>query len=117
MLRVEHVSKTYRVGAFGSGKLQAVRDVSFDVKPGEVLSLIGESGSGKSTIGRMILRLLLPTTGKIAFADKPIIPDWLPKGGKTKALEGMPVVTASMHKSKGVGRELSAPGHPKDFAK
>jgi ABC-type oligopeptide transport system ATPase subunit len=72
MLRVEHVSKTYRVGAFGSGKLQAVRDVSFDVKPGEVLSLIGESGSGKSTIGRMILRLLLPTTGTIAFDDKDV---------------------------------------------
>jgi len=69
MLRVEHVSKTYRVGAFGSSKLQAVRDVSFDVKPGEVLSLIGESGSGKSTIGRMILRLLEPTAGTISFDD------------------------------------------------
>lgn len=69
MLRVEHVSKTYRVGAFGSGSLQAVRDVSFNVKPGEVLSLIGESGSGKSTIGRMILRLLPPTTGSISFDD------------------------------------------------
>lgn len=53
---------------------------------------------------------------KIPFADKPVIPDWLPQAdGKTKALEGMPVVTASMHKSKGVGRELSAPGHPKNF--
>jgi ABC-type oligopeptide transport system ATPase subunit len=72
MLRVEHVSKTYRVGSFGSGRLQAVRDVSFDVKPGEVLSLIGESGSGKSTIGRMILRLLPPTTGAISFGDADI---------------------------------------------
>ena len=64
-----NVSKTYRVGAFGSGKLQAVRDVSFDVKPGEVLSLIGESGSGKTTIGKMILRLLEPTAGTISFDD------------------------------------------------
>lgn len=69
MLRLEHVSKTYSVGAFGSGRLQAVRDVSFDVKPGEVMSLIGESGSGKSTIGRMILRLLVPTEGTISFDD------------------------------------------------
>jgi ABC-type oligopeptide transport system ATPase subunit len=72
MLRVEHVSKTYRTGAFGGTKLQAVRDVSFDVRPGEVLSLIGESGSGKSTIGRMILRLLLPTTGTISFDDSDV---------------------------------------------
>jgi ABC-type oligopeptide transport system ATPase subunit len=69
MLRLEHVSKTYRVGAFGSGTLQAVRDVSFDLEPGEVMSLIGESGSGKSTIGRMILRLLVPTEGTISFDD------------------------------------------------
>jgi ABC-type oligopeptide transport system ATPase subunit len=67
MLRLEHVSKTYRVGAFGGGRLQAVRDVSFDVKSGEVVSLIGESGSGKSTIGRMILRLVPPTSGSISF--------------------------------------------------
>jgi len=66
MLQLEHVSKTYRVGAFGGSKLQAVRDVTFDVPRGEVLSLIGESGSGKSTIGRMILRLLPPTAGTIS---------------------------------------------------
>jgi ABC-type oligopeptide transport system ATPase subunit len=67
MLRLEHVSKTYRIGAFGGTELQAVRDVSFDVRPGEVMSLIGESGSGKSTIGRMILRLVPPTGGTISF--------------------------------------------------
>ena len=72
MLRVEHVSKTYRVGAFGSSKLQAVRDVSFDVKPGEVLSLIGESGSGKSTIGRMMLRLSPVTSGTISFKGQDV---------------------------------------------
>jgi len=67
MLRLERVSKTYRVGAFGRGTLRAVRDVSFELRPGEVTSLIGESGSGKSTIGRMILRLLRPTSGAITF--------------------------------------------------
>jgi peptide/nickel transport system ATP-binding protein len=65
MLRLDHVSKTYRVGSFGRGRLTAVRDVTFEVGPGEVVSLIGESGSGKSTIGRMTLRLIPPTEGSI----------------------------------------------------
>jgi ABC-type oligopeptide transport system ATPase subunit len=69
MLRLDHVSKTYRVGAFGGGRLTAVRDVSFELQQGEVLSLIGESGSGKSTIGRMILRLLTPTAGSITYDE------------------------------------------------
>jgi len=72
MLRLDHVSKTYRVGAFGRGRLAAVRDVSFELRPGEVLSLIGESGSGKSTIGRMILRLLRTSGGSITYDDADI---------------------------------------------
>jgi ABC-type oligopeptide transport system ATPase subunit len=67
MLRLDHVSKTYHVGSFGRGRLTAVRDVSFELREGEVFSLIGESGSGKSTIGRMILRLLQPTGGSITY--------------------------------------------------
>src|SRR5215218_9542830 len=67
MLRLDHVSKSYRVGTFGGRELAAVRDVSLRVEPGEVISLIGESGSGKSTIGRMILRLTLVTSGTITF--------------------------------------------------
>jgi peptide/nickel transport system ATP-binding protein len=67
MLKLDRVSKIYRVGVFGGKELRAVRDVSFEVKPGEVLSVIGESGSGKSTIGRMILRLSPVTGGTITF--------------------------------------------------
>lgn len=67
MLTLEHVCKTYRTGAFGSGSLCAVDDVTFSVAPGQVLALIGESGSGKSTIGRMILGLTPVTRGRIAF--------------------------------------------------
>jgi peptide/nickel transport system ATP-binding protein len=66
-LRLDGVTKVYRVGAFGSRELVAVRDASFEVAPGEVISLIGESGSGKSTIGRMILRLSPVTRGTITF--------------------------------------------------
>ncbi|HYN16943.1 MAG TPA: ATP-binding cassette domain-containing protein [Actinomycetes bacterium] len=61
------MSKSYRVGTFGGRELAAVRDVSLQVGPGEVVSLIGESGSGKSTIGRMILRLTPVTSGTITF--------------------------------------------------
>ncbi len=69
MLTLDRVSKTYKVGTFGGTDLAAVKDVSFQVSPGEVVSLIGESGSGKSTIGRMILRLSTVTEGSISFND------------------------------------------------
>jgi peptide/nickel transport system ATP-binding protein len=67
MLTLTGVSKTYRTGTFGRGATQAVDSVSFDVKPGEVVSLIGESGSGKTTIGKMILRLTPVSDGSIAY--------------------------------------------------
>jgi len=72
MLELDQLSKTYRVGAFGGQELVAVRDVSFDVDTGEVVSLIGESGSGKSTIGKMILRLSPLTSGAIRFDGKDV---------------------------------------------
>ena len=67
LLELERCTKVYRVGSFGTRRLTAVSDVSFDVRAGEVVSLIGESGSGKSTIGRMILRLSPVTSGTIRF--------------------------------------------------
>jgi peptide/nickel transport system ATP-binding protein len=67
MLKLDGVSKVYRIGTFGGKELRAVSDVSFDVQDGEVVSVIGESGSGKSTIGRMILRLISITSGTIFF--------------------------------------------------
>jgi ABC-type oligopeptide transport system ATPase subunit len=67
MLQLHGISKVYKTGMFGRGALRAVDDVSFEVRPGEVVSLIGESGSGKSTIGKMILRLTPVTDGSIAF--------------------------------------------------
>jgi len=67
MLTLHRCCKTFKVGAFGGTDLPAVRDVSFDVHTGEVVSLIGESGSGKTTIGKMILRLSPITSGTITF--------------------------------------------------
>jgi peptide/nickel transport system ATP-binding protein len=67
MLKLEKISKIYRVGTFGGKKLQAVNNVSFNIKDGEVVSLIGESGSGKSTIGKMILHLIPISSGTAVF--------------------------------------------------
>ncbi|HPD07347.1 MAG TPA: ABC transporter ATP-binding protein [Candidatus Bipolaricaulis sp.] len=67
MLELERVSKTYRVGTFGGKALRAVDEVSFSVDRGEVVALIGESGSGKTTIGKMVLRLIPVTSGRILY--------------------------------------------------
>ncbi len=52
--------------------VKAVDGVSFDVYPGETLSLVGESGCGKSTTGRMLVRLLKPTAGEVRFGGKDV---------------------------------------------
>jgi len=72
LVELDRCTKVYRVGSFGTRRLTAVSDVTFDVQPGEVVSLIGESGSGKSTIGRMILRLSPVTSGAIRFKGEDV---------------------------------------------
>ncbi|AQZ60257.1 Mannoside ABC transport system, ATP-binding protein 2 [[Actinomadura] parvosata subsp. kistnae] len=74
MLKLHDVTKEFRVGAFGGRRVAAVKGVTFEVVPGEVVSLIGESGSGKSTIGRMILGLNPVTSGSITFDGLPVKP-------------------------------------------
>jgi len=63
MLRIQNVSKTYPNGT------QALKNVSFDIKEGEFMVVIGLSGSGKSTLLRCINRLIDPTEGKILWDD------------------------------------------------
>jgi ABC-type oligopeptide transport system ATPase subunit len=72
MLRLDDVTKVYSTGTFGGVALTAVSHVTFEVKPGEVISLIGESGSGKTTVGRMILRLTGVSDGTITFEGQDV---------------------------------------------
>ncbi|PTQ92904.1 peptide/nickel transport system ATP-binding protein [Mucilaginibacter yixingensis] len=71
LLRVRNLSTWFPVstGLFGKSHdvVKAVDDVSFDVYPGETLGLAGESGCGKTTLGRSILRLIEPTNGQVIF--------------------------------------------------
>ncbi len=77
ILKIERL-KTYfaiKGGVFGgvTNYIKAVDDVSFDVYPGETLGLVGESGCGKTTIGRSIIRLEESTSGKIIYKGKDVI--------------------------------------------
>jgi peptide/nickel transport system ATP-binding protein len=68
-LVVDHVSKEFKVRGRGRGPLIAVDDVSFTIRPGAAVALVGASGSGKSTIASMITGTERPTSGVISFGD------------------------------------------------
>ena len=71
-IEVEHLRQYFPAGGFGKNKkfIQAVDDVSFFINKGETLGLVGESGCGKTTTGRTMLRLYEPTGGKFTFGDE-----------------------------------------------
>ena len=69
LLDVQHLKKYFSTPR---GMLHAVDDVSFQIERGKTLGVVGESGCGKSTIGRSILRLLEPTSGKVIFDGQDI---------------------------------------------
>lgn len=69
LLEVSHLKKYFNVSA---GTLHAVDDVSFTIDKGKTLGVVGESGCGKSTTGRAILRLHEPTSGSVKFEGKEI---------------------------------------------
>lgn len=75
LLQVEHLKQYFPAGGMGKNRkfVKAVDDVSFFVNKGETLGLVGESGCGKTTTGRSILRLYEPTGGKIIFDGKVIL--------------------------------------------
>ena len=74
LLEVEHLKQYFPVkdGFFSTKPLKAVDDVSFTIDAGETLGLVGESGCGKTTVGRSILRLYEPTSGTVRFEGEEI---------------------------------------------
>lgn len=87
LLQVEHLKQYFPAGGVGKNRkyVKAVDDVSFFVNKGETLGLVGESGCGKTTTGRSLLRLYEPTAGRITFdgdvifdSEKKIKVDMLP---------------------------------------
>jgi len=77
LLEVKNLGKRFPIkgGLFGRevGAVNAVNNVSFKIKRGETLGLVGESGCGKTTLGRSILRLIEPTSGEIIFNGQNIL--------------------------------------------
>ncbi len=77
LIEVEHLTKYFPVrgGVLQRtiAEVKAVEDVSFAVRRGETLGLVGESGCGKTTIGRMLVRLIDPTSGSITFDGRDIL--------------------------------------------
>lgn len=71
LVEVRDLVKVYQAGESVFGKatreVRAVNGVSLDIQSGETLGLVGESGCGKTTLGRMILRLIEPTSGSVSF--------------------------------------------------
>jgi len=88
LLAVRNVRKTFSIrksGWFGAGKAQqilAVDDVSFTVQRGECLGLVGESGCGKTTLSKILMRAISPDSGAVAFNDRGTLRDVLSMEGE-----------------------------------
>jgi oligopeptide transport system ATP-binding protein len=72
LVEIEGLSKRFKGGGRGTGDIYAVDNVSLHIEEGETLGLVGESGCGKTTLGRTLLRLYKPDGGKILFRGEDI---------------------------------------------
>src|SRR5476651_83113 len=77
LLQVRDLRKLFQIrkGVFGAtvAHVHAVDSVSFDIDAGTALGLVGESGCGKTTVGRCLLRLIEPTSGSVRFRGKDVL--------------------------------------------
>lgn len=72
-LQVKNLTKSYRIGSFFSKeKKEILKNISFDVKEGEIFSIVGQSGAGKSTIGKILLGIEKEDSGEIVFLNRPL---------------------------------------------
>ncbi|MDQ8734099.1 oligopeptide/dipeptide ABC transporter ATP-binding protein [Paenibacillus sp. LHD-38] len=81
LIEINHLRKFFNLG--GGATLQAVNDITFSIQKGETVGVVGESGCGKSTAGRTIMRLYEPTSGGVTFDGQDI---YKLKGAKLKAM-------------------------------
>jgi peptide/nickel transport system ATP-binding protein len=73
LLRAEHLTRHFSIGGtLARGTLHAVDDVSFRIGEREIVALAGESGSGKSTVARLLARVYKPTSGTVTFEGRPL---------------------------------------------
>ena len=108
ILRVNHLKKYFPVPA---GMLHAVDDISFTIDNGKTLGVVGESGCGKSTMGRAILRLHEPTSGEVYFQGKDVLS--LEKQGMKQLRRDMQIIFqdpyASLNPRMTVSEAIAAP--------
>lgn len=72
VMSIKNLSKIFKSGIFRSEYTVAAKDISFEIKKGTIISLIGESGSGKTTVGKLILKLIKPSAGTIYYQGQDI---------------------------------------------
>ncbi|MEJ7816132.1 MAG: ABC transporter ATP-binding protein [Rubrobacter sp.] len=107
-IELEHASRSY---GSGSQQVRAVDDVSFTIEPGETLCLVGESGCGKSTTGRMMAGLLEPSEGRVLYGGRDV--GKLPQEEKKRFRRAVQIIHqdpyASLNPIRNVTQILSAP--------